>query len=209
VCSNCGLRHLLDSHCSAAPDAAHDAEPLPVEVPEGAASRAGERGDDTRARRLVGSLINFLGLDPASFGEVDDDTPSPAAAAGEVRTPRWLWPEPGHVRQPSAGPPPARTRRVISFFGFDVGADGAAPERRVIAEPATVPTEKGEPAPEARTAPTDSPTELAAPDSGMVATVDAAPPQSWRRTDDDILYRPSRRPRSPRRAWRDRVTSRF
>ena len=42
--------------------------------------------------------------------------------------------------------------------------------------------------------------------------VDAVPDEAtrhyWRRSDDDILYRPSRRPRSPRRAWRDRITSR-
>ena len=101
--------------------------------------------------------------------------------------------------------------RDVDGLGYDrdLGFPGDPPFTRVIAEPATVSTEKGEPAPEARTAPTDSPTELEGPDSGMVATVDAAPPQSWRRTDDDILYRPSRRRRSPRRAWRDRVMSRF
>src|SRR5207253_345329 len=84
--------------------------------------------DHGSTRRLLESVITYLGLDAASFGDVDDDVRAEAAPA-------------------TAAPPPLRITRLAAFLGFDLGAD-------------------------------------------------------------DNLYRPSRRPRSPRRAWRDRVASR-
>jgi hypothetical protein len=88
-----------------------------------------------------------------------------------------------------------------------VGAGDPAPAAHLVAATAIVLPEEDELAPDDQTAGIDSP-EVKAGDTWMVPDADEASPRSWRRADDDILYRPSRRPRSPRRAWRDRVSSR-
>jgi hypothetical protein len=202
VCPDCGLRHLLDSQCSGpAADEVHETEPSLVaplatasadEAP--ATQRAVERGD-ARIRQLVGSLLTYFGLDPASFGEVDESTPSPAPATATAKpvTP---------VSRPSM-------RRLISFLGFDVGAGAFARDAPRIAAPPTASTQETEPLLGDQIASAaDSPTDVESADTERVAATANLAPQPWSRGDDDILYRRSRRPRSPRRAWRDRVSSR-
>jgi hypothetical protein len=224
VCKSCGRRHLLDSHCSAAADAAHGdcgeragghLDQLTEATPD-TGTDAAVAPDDNRARRLVGSVITYLGLDPASFGEVDDGVPSPVADAGTAGG-LWPEPEPEDAPQPFDGLPRLRVRRLITFLGFDVGAvhsvSSMAHDDDSVATPSTASTASSTAAtdeellPADQTAPTESPVDADA-DANQTATViasDGASRHYWRRTDDDILYRPSRRPRSPRRAWRDRV----
>jgi len=126
----------------------------------------------------------------------------------------------------------------VAFLGFDLGADGCAsatePGQPPVAPPSTTSitsitsinaAEEGDdgdddedalvpdlPVPMTES-PIDTDDEETDEETGDEATVrvtipDDAPRKYWRRTDDDILYRPSRRPRSPRRAWRDRIASR-
>jgi hypothetical protein len=208
VCPSCGRRHLLDSHCSAAPDMTGCVEGVGAHLDElddtrtVTGSDAANERDDTRARRLVASVIVYLGLDPGSFGEVDDDRiPWTAADAGP---PEWL------------GPARSRVQRAIAFLGVDVSATDAAstdeevaPDGETALDEETAPDE--EITPDEEIAPdeqpgTQSPIEWDACETATVTTSDDASRHDWRRADDDIL--PSRRPRSPRRAWRDRVASR-
>jgi len=224
VCSTCGLRHLLESSCSAAPDGVDDEEtplaegspPEPwhgggtgdVDASTDTGTDAAVARDDARARRLVSALMTYLGLDPGSFGEVDDRTPSPEGAAGDVGTPARWWRGPMNVRQPAAGPPSPPMRRVITFLGLDVSADETATNRHHVTAPDTAAdtaaTDEEAHAPADEPARTDSPIELESGGTELAATAEDPAPRYWRRADDDILYRPSRRPRSPRRAWRDR-----
>ena len=226
VCPNCGRRHLLDSHCSSAPDVVHDEEPPPVDAPAGADAPHAHPFDATRddprrrARRLFASVTTYLGLDSASFGEVDDDVSATAAdadASGSL-SPR-----------PEDGPRRARVQRIAAFLGFEVGAidrvEATDAIEVVIATSSTASYEaeaeaeaeaelEAEPEPEAEIAPVDpiattgSPIDVEAEETPTVTTSDDASRHYWRRTDDDILYRPSRRPRSQRRSWRDRMASR-
>ena len=93
MCPTCGRRHLLDSHCSAAPEVVHDVDPPPVETaPEPDAledattptrSDTAREGDNGSARSRLRSVVAYLGLDAASFGDVGDDAPG-AAASSEV-----------------------------------------------------------------------------------------------------------------------------
>lgn len=167
-----------------------------------------------RARRLFRSAIAYLGLDPASFGAVDDARGADADSDG-----------PGSLA-PEIGPRLPRVQRVVAFLGIDVDAvDGVTvpePNELPIVPSPTAPTrnplveddnvDEADNTAEPEIAPVDpiavaqSPTD--AEELPVVAVSDATTRHYWRRTDDDILYRPSRRPRSPRRAWRDRITSR-
>ena len=81
-------------------------------------------------------------------------------------------------------------------------SDTAEPEADNLAEDEMPPVEP--------IAVAESPTDVDvdAEETPVDAVPDEATRHYWRRSDDDILYRPSRRPRSPRRAWRDRITSR-
>ena len=194
MCPTCGRRHLLEGRCAVAPEVVHDAEPPPIEArPEAdepdvataaTATDAAPGRDHGSTRRLLESVITYLGLDAASFGDVDDDVRAEAAPA-------------------TAAPPPLRITRLAAFLGFDLGADdnvGATEVGElVVAMPSTTVIATGDDGEAAARAPDDPP---------ALTTAEDAPRHHWRRTDDDILYRPSRRPRSPRRAWRDRVASR-
>jgi hypothetical protein len=206
VCPSCGRRHLLDGHCSAAPDMTGCVEGVGAQLDgfddtrTGTGSDAANERDHTRARRLVGSVIVYLGLDPGSFGEVDDDrAPWSAADAGPPE-----WPRPAR----------SRARRAIAFLGFDVSAtdnvsadedgDGLAAAPSASTDEQVAPDE--EIAPDDPPAGTQLPIEWDACETAPVTTSDDASRRDWHRADDDIL--PLRRPRLPRRAWRDRVTSR-
>jgi hypothetical protein len=228
VCPNCGRRHLLDSRCSSAPDVVHDEEPPPVEAPAGADSLHAHPFDATRddprrrARRLFVSVTTYLGLDSASFGEVDDDVSATAAgthASGSVS------PRPEDAPQPGGGPRRPSVQRIAAFLGFELGAidraDATDAIEVVVATSSTAliasddaqAEAEAEAEPEAEIAPVDpiatpeSPIDVEAEETPTVTASDDAARHYWRRTDDDILYRPSRRPRSPRRAWRDRMAS--
>ena len=176
-----------------------------------------------RARRLVGSVIAYLGLDSASFGAVDDVR----GTAADSHAPESLWRQPDDAPSPDLGPRPQRVRRIVAFLGIDVGAvDGvtatepaevpiatastapAPDEDEDEAEPEPEPEDEDEIAPVDPIATTESPIDVDAEETPVVAVSDDATRHYWRRTDDDILYRPARRSRSPRRAWRDRTASR-
>jgi len=227
MCPTCGRRHLLDSHCSAAPEVVHDVDPPPVETaPEPDAledattptrSDTAREGDNGSARSRLRSVVAYLGLDAASFGDVGDDAPG-AAASSEVS--RWAWSEPEDAAPATADPPYPRLKRVAAFLGFDLGADDRA-RATELGQPPVAPSsttsidsaDEGEDDEDALVP--DLPIPMAAPsidaddeETDRVTSPDDAPRKYWRRTDDDILYRPSRRPRSPRRAWRDRIASR-
>ena len=238
VCPSCGRRHLLDNRCSAAPAVVLDEEALPDESPVRAPApdTAVERAA-TSARRLLGSVIAYLGLDPASFGEVDADTRGRA------------------VPPPSVRSHPLRVQRVIAFLGFEVAAAPGVEATEnddddVVVTPDVAPTSSpaeevlapDDDAPPAESVGVDLDVDVNVDvdveidvdvDVGTDADVDMdmdvdvgtdvdvdvdlsepamrpddAARRYWRRTDDDILYRPSRRPRSPRRVWRDRTASR-
>jgi hypothetical protein len=133
MCPTCGRRHLLDSHCSVAPEVVHHVDPPPVEAsPEADAlddattptgSEAAPERDHGPARSRLRSVVAYLGLDAGSFGEVDDDAPG-AAASSEVS--RWAWSEPEDAAPATADTPYPRLRRVVTFLGFDLGADDRA-----------------------------------------------------------------------------------
>jgi len=245
MCPTCGRRHLLDSHCSAAPEVVHDVDPPPVETaPEPDAledattptrSDTAREGDNGSARSRLRSVVAYLGLDAASFGDVGDDAPG-AAASSEVS--RWAWSEPEDAAPATADPPYPRLKRAAAFLGFDLGADDRA-RATELGQPPAAPSsttsidsadegDEGEDDEDALVP--DLPIPMTAPsidaddeeaddeetddeetddeETDRVTSPDDAPRKYWRRTDDDILYRPSRRPRSPRRAWRDRIASR-
>jgi hypothetical protein len=124
-------------------------------------------------------------------------------------------------------------QRVIAFLGFDVEAPAPVNAdahddvedddvehvdvedddvEHVDVEDDTAPTEEAR-APDDDVPGTDSPADVhvdltETSETASVTASDDEPRRHWRRADDDILYRPSRRPRSPRRAWRDRTPSR-
>jgi hypothetical protein len=240
LCPTCGRRHLLDSRCSVAPEVVHDVDPPPVEAAPDAdalddattptGSDTAPEGDHSSARSRLRSVVAYLGLDAASFGDVDDDAPG-AAASSEVS--RWAWSEPEDATPATDDTPYPRLRRVVAFLGFDLGADDRAratePGEPPVAPSSTMSTtsinsvDEGDdeedalvpdlpiPMTESSIDADDEETDDEATDDEMtdrVTSPDDAPRKYWRRTDDDILYRPSRRPRSPRRAWRDRIASR-
>jgi hypothetical protein len=227
VCPSCGRHHLLDGHCSGATVVVHD-----VDDPQ----RSGDHGESAdahadspqdattptqrdaperalRARRLFRSAIAFVGLDPASYGAVDDVGRGTAADADGQD---WLGLD--------IGPRRPRVQRIAAFLGVDVPI-APSPTDATPTDPtptATTWTDSDEAEADAgddntagdELAPVDpiavaeSPTDGDAEEMPMIDVPDDTTRHYWRRSDDDILYRPSRRPRSPRRAWRDRITSR-
>ena len=204
VCATCGRRHLLDSHCSAALHVVHEASCPPVEAPDGDADVAVER-DATLGRRLVASVITYLGLDAASFGAVDDRDLPPLEAVD--------------LFDAIDGPAPSGARRVIAFLGIDVSTVGGArgdddddddddnddDDDGPVTEPEGSPADEYERAPAGdETAGTVAADEVAPSVTVVMTAADDHGRQYWSRADDDILYRPSRRPRSPRRTWRAR-----